>query len=316
MGIPLFDAHCDTITAPMFKEQGILKNALHLDLERAGRFTPYAQFFAIWCDSKGKQTPELFENMRGHFARFSKEISKNADKISLCRTGADAKLASAEGKAAAFVSLEGCEQIAGDILLLRAAFSEIALRMVTLTWNYENTLSGSNAGGAARGLTEQGRAFVRECENLGVIVDVSHLSDPGFWDVAETLSGAFIASHSNSRAVHPSPRNLTDAQFLELKRRGGVAGINLYAGFISPLRPCPLEALIAHIEHFCALGGAENIALGCDFDGCDDLPDGISGIESLPKLWEALLRLNYPEDTVRGIFYNNMMRVVERICTI
>ena len=314
--IPLFDAHCDTITALAFKEQGLLKNRLHLDLGRAAGYSPYAQFFAIWCDSMGKDTLSMFEAMRGHFADFQRELDKNQDKITLCRTAQDAKDAAQSGKAAAFFSLEGCEQLGGDVLLLRAAYDELALRMVTLTWNYENSLSGSNADGESRGLSESGRAFVRECERLGVIVDVSHLSDPGFRDVAEILDGPFVASHSNSRAHFPSRRNLTDEQFLELCRHGGVAGINLYAGFISGRRPCPLLDLTAHIEHFCALGGEKSVALGCDLDGCDTLPEGIGGIEDVHRLYDALLRLNYPEDTLRGIFYNNMMRVVEKVCNI
>jgi len=188
---------------------------------------------------------------------------------------------------------------------------------VNLTWNYENALSGSNAEGADKGLTAQGRAFVERMQQLGMLVDVSHLSDPGFWDVAELSARAgkpFIAGHSNARALCPHRRNLTDEQFTAIIKARGVAGLNMCADFVAEEGPT-VDDLAAHIEHWMSLGGQDSAAIGGDWDGTDLCP-GIDDITGLEALYERLLRLNYPEDLVRNIFYNNMMRVVSEVCTI
>ena len=153
----------------------------------------------------------------------------------------------------------------------------------------------------------------RKLEALGMLADVSHLSDAGFWDVADTLSGPFWASHSNSRSVFSRPRNLTDEQFTAIIDHNGVAGLNLYADFLGGAPD--VDTVIAHLDHWLELGGARHIALGGDLDGCSALPAGFTGVESWPLLYEALLRRNTPEDLVRDLFFNNLMRVVSEVCT-
>ena len=148
-----------------------------------------------------------------------------------------------------------------------------------------------------------------------MLVDVSHLSDPGFWDVAELAEQAgkpFIAGHSNSRAVCGHVRNLTDEQFLAIIKSYGVAGLNMYGDFVGE-QPT-LEGLIAHIEHWMALGGQNSIAIGGDWGGWDLFP-GMRDITGLETLYDRLLQMNYAEETVHAIFYDNMMRVVREVCT-
>jgi membrane dipeptidase len=145
-----------------------------------------------------------------------------------------------------------------------------------------------------------------------MLVDVSHLSDPGFWDVAEELSGPFFASHSNARAVFSHPRNLTDEQFTAIIDHNGVVGLNLYANFLG--ERADLDTAIAHLEHWLELGGERTVALGGDLDGCSSLPEGITGIQDLDRLWELLQR-NYSEALVRALFFENLMRVVSEVCT-
>jgi len=146
-----------------------------------------------------------------------------------------------------------------------------------------------------------------------MLVDVSHLSDPGFWDVAEELSGPFFASHSNARAVFSHPRNLTDEQFTAIIDHNGVVGLNLYANFLG--ERADLDTAIAHLEHWLELGGERTVALGGDLDGCSSLPEGITGIQDLDRLWERLLQRNYSEALVRALFFENLMRVVSEVCT-
>ncbi len=143
------------------------------------------------------------------------------------------------------------------------------------------------------------------------MIDVSHLSDEGFCDVAEITSKPFIASHSNSRTVCPHFRNLTDDQFKVLIKRGGVAGINLCPDFLGT--DPSVDSIVRHIEHFAALGGENNIGIGADFDGIGSLPRGIRGTEDLYKIFDRLLSLNYSQEQADKIAFSNMYRVFSEV---
>ena len=312
-GIDIFDGHCDTVLACLLRGGGFARNGGHLDLERAGAYRRFAQFFALYGEPEDFSEPLSFRTIfdREH-ALFRRELAANEDRLALCTTAGEAEAAFAAGKAAAFLSVEGAELLDCSLERLEEA-RELGVRSVNLTWNHANALSGTNAEEPERGLSPQGRAFVRKLEALGMLADVSHLSDAGFWDVADTLSGPFWASHSNSRSVFSRPRNLTDEQFTAIIDHNGVAGLNLYADFLGGAPD--VDTVIAHLDHWLELGGARHIALGGDLDGCNRLPAGFAGVESWPLLYEALLRRNTPEDLVRDLFFNNLMRVVSEVCT-
>ena len=150
-------------------------------------------------------------------------------------------------------------------------------------------------------------------QELGMLVDVSHLSDPGFWDVMELARKPVFASHSNSRKKCFHPRNLTDEQFTAIIENRGVAGLNMCDEFLGEAPT--IDTLVAHIEHWCSLGGAKNVSLGGDWDGITHPPTGISGIRDIVKLANRLLQLNYSEERVNDLFYNNLVRVVREVCT-
>ena len=323
--IPLFDAHCDTLSRnvstkhPFYAGGSLRRNTGHLDLERLHTaFAPSAQFFAVfdsWDDEKSRKVESLYSRFQAQYALFCRAMEESADLAIHCRTAAEAEAANAAGKTAAFLSVEGAELLDCDEDKLEDAWRK-GVRMVNLTWNFENVLSGSNAEVPDRGLTGPGCVFVRKMQKLGMIVDVSHLSDPGFWEVAELSEAAgvpFIASHSNARSLCPHKRNLTDEQFAAIIKSRGVAGLNLCDKFLAG-RPT-LDDAAAHIEHFLALGGEENVAIGGDWDGCDLCP-GVEQITDIGLLYERLLRRNYSETLVQAIFYNNLMRVVREVCTI
>ena len=187
------------------------------------------------------------------------------------------------------------------------------LKMSGFTWNGENELGFPC--GAAGGLKYPGRRLAEALFAGGIYADVSHLSDPGFWDVAELAERAgipFFASHSNARAVCPHKRNLTDEQITAIIKVQGTVGLNLCASFVG--EPPTLDALIAHVEHIWALGGADSLAVGGDWDGCD-LAAGLTGVDGLTALYEELLRRNHSETLVRALFFENLMRVVSEVCT-
>ena len=163
------------------------------------------------------------------------------------------------------------------------------------------------------GLTEKGREMVEEMERLGIIPDVSHLSDAGFYDVLAITKKPFVASHSNARAVCPSVRNMTDDMIRRLAGRGGVMGLNFCADFLEEKpfgekNPGTIEAIVRHAKHIANVGGIEVLGLGSDFDGIDT-NEGLPGVQSMEKLWHALHGAGFPEDALDRIFCGNVLRV-------
>ena len=310
--IKVFDGHCDTLFQCCRNGGGLRSRPGHLDLERLSQLGQCAQFFAVFGAAEDFPGRDLWTVFLEQQAIFQRETEANRDLVCRCRTGGEAKAALAKGKTAAFLSVEGADLLNCDLDRLEEAW-RLGVRAVNLTWNHANPLSGSSAEEPERGLSARGRAFVRRMEELGMLVDVSHLSDRGFWDVADCTERPFFASHSNSRTVFFHPRNLTDRQFTAIIERNGVAGINLYANFLGE-NP-DVDTVVAHIEHFWALGGERNVSLGGDWDGCAPLAGGITDVRSLEKLYDRLIQRNYGTSLLDGLFFNNLMRVVNEVCT-
>ena len=308
----LFDGHCDTILRCYLEGGGLRRQAGHLDLERRRGKGRWAQFFATFGSPEDMPGRSLWEVFLEEYALFRSEVDANADLVVFCRTGAEARAAFAAGKTAAFLSAEGAELLDCDPDKLRLAH-RMGVRIVNITWNHPNALSGTNAEEPDRGLSEQGRAFVKTMGELGMLVDVSHLSDPGFWDVMEVTDRPVVATHSNARAIFPHPRNLTDAQFTAIINTNGVVGLNMYAGFLGD--DPDFDTVVSHLEHFLALGGENNLSMGGDWDGITRMPRGMSGIQDMEKLYEHLLRRNYSESLLEKVFYSNLMRVVNEVCS-
>ena len=210
----------------------------------------------------------------------------------------------------AILTIEGPAGFAYDPQLLEDLHA-VGFRMTTLGWNENNPLTGSHVTGG--GLTDLGREYVKEAQRLGMIIDVSHISDEGFWNIMEITQAPIVASHSNSRAVCNVSRNLTDDMFLEICKTGGVAGINLYTDFLGT--DATLDTVCAHILHFLELDpSGKHVALGGDLDGCDTLPAGYDGIQSYPVLAQKLLSLGVDPATIADIYWNNAIGVIKKCC--
>ena len=277
------------------------KNGFHTDLERLHKFAPCAQVFAVCAETLDRPVEKADAMLR----RLSQEIEENSDIVMLCLNFHDIKKAAESGKVAVFISIEGCEQISS----LESAYQD-GVRVLHPTWNFDNELCGA-AMGSGRGLTENGRAFVKKAQHMGFALDMSHISERGFWDTLEACEKPVIAGHSNAKALCNVPRNLTDEQFNALVDVGGGAGINLYPEFLGLGKD--INAVIAHIEHFLSLGGERSVFLGCDFDGIDSTPTGLDGVQKLDKLYNELLNRNYPEALVRALFWDNLYDIMEKM---
>lgn len=310
----VFDDHCDTVYQCYRRGKGLFgKNPDgHWDLERIQAFSSYAQFFAIFEDPKGKSEADLADSFAKQCHIFRNEIAKNQNRMTFCRSAPEGKAAFKQGKVAAFLSVEGADLLGCSLSKLEEAY-RLGVRVVNLTWNRANKLSGSHQEETHRGLSSLGVAFVWRMQELGMLVDVSHLSDPGFWDVLSTVKKPVIASHSNARAVFDHTRNVTDSQFYAMIRNGGVVGLNLYSGFLG--MEADMDTIVSHLDHFWSLGGEDHVSIGADWDGCDALPKGMQqGVGSLADLYEHLLQKNYGEILLDKLFYKNMMRVVGEVC--
>lgn len=299
MSIPYFDCHCDTPVEAMINSAKIKNNALHLDLERLAKYKPASQVFAI-CAAE-EQKPVEFARKAIDYLK--KELAANSDIAKLCLNFADIKEAERDGKIAIILSIEGAEQLTS----LENAYSD-GVRIIHLTWNFDNAFCGA-AMDSGSGLTHAGRELVSAAQDMGVLIDLSHISERGFWDVLDISKRPVIAGHSDSRALCDVPRNISDEQFRALVKAGGGAGINLYPEFLG--LGGDIDAVFAHIEHFMSLGGEKSVFLGCDLDGIDEMPNGISGVQDIAEIYECLLRHNYSEALAQDIFRNNLMRIME-----
>ena len=312
MNFPVFDLHCDTalsLLGKSYREMGSLKtNSHHIDLERAGKLPGYAQCFACFTSPLEKypdkvDAPQVFE---WEMISVLREVETHADKISLAYDAKDITQNLQKGKMSAILAIEGPAGIGYDPTLLEDLYS-IGFRMTTLCWNEQNPLTGSHLTGG--GLTEQGREYVKEAQRLGMLIDVSHISDEAFWDIMDITTAPVVASHSNSRTVWNVSRNLTDEMFAALCKTGGVTGINLYSKFLGE-NP-DLDTVCDHIFHLLELDPeGKHICLGGDLDGCDSLPKGFAGVQDYPKLAQCLLDRGLDETMVYDIFWNNAMGVM------
>ena len=208
----------------------------------------------------------------------------------------------------AILTIEGPAGFGFDPALLEDLY-KIGFRMTTLGWNEKNPLTGSNVTGG--GLTDQGREFVREAQRLGILVDVSHISDEGFWDIMKITDAPIVATHSNSRKLCGHSRNLTDDMFRVICETGGMAGYNMCDEFTGE-NPT-IDTVCDHIFHFLELNpSGSGIALGGDLDGVTAMPAGFNGVQDWPKVSGRLLERGLDEHTVRNIFWHNAIGVMER----
>ena len=316
MKFPVFDLHCDTALALLgedLTEFGSLrKNQYHIDLERAKVLPGYVQCFACFT------TPFMTEwHKKDPTVIFEKEIETvmremyyNSDLISQIHSLADIEKNRKAGKMSAILTIEGPAGFGFDPALLEN-LHQIGFRITTLGWNEQNVLCGSHKTGG--GLTDLGREYVKEAQRLGMIIDVSHISDEAFWDIMDITDKPVIASHSNSRSVCPVSRNLTDDMFRAICQTGGVAGFNMCAPFVGD--DPDLDTCADHFIHFLELDGEKHISLGGDLDGCDVLPRGFDGVQDYPKLADKLLERGLGDDLVYDIFWNNAMEVMRKCCT-
>lgn len=301
----VFDMHCDTLLGGSHKQLDLVNDQLHISLDKLGGFSRYVQCFAVFIPDqfRGQGAIDFFDRT---FAYYKAQTEKYADKMEWIRSGKE--LDEPKKPITGILTIEGGCALAGDLSRVKL-LKDQGVAMMTLTWNGPNELGCGTSKN--EGLTEFGKEAIREMERVGMLVDLSHISDAGFEDACSVAKKPLIASHSNSRAVCGHIRNVTDAQFKEYVKRGGLVGLNYARDFIcDEPEKADFEWLYRHIEHFLSLGGEKVVALGSDFDGAH-VPDCLNSAEKNADFYEYLLKKNLNEDLVRDIFFENASRVFQ-----
>lgn len=282
-GYAVFDAHCDTLCHIADKKLKITDNGCSADKNRMTEYKSYTQVFACFI------APRYYEAPRKRFDKLYKAYRK------LDFSGIKPIL-----------SLEGGEMIKSieDVEYLH----ECGVRAVALTWNNTNRLAGG-ADDPDSGLTDFGRAVIRKMEKLNILLDVSHLNDKSFYDAVSVSTRPVIASHSDSRALCPHRRNITDDMFKIIKDSGGCVGLNYYPLFLTERGDCGIEDVVRHAEHFLSLDGEDAVGLGSDFDGIDRTPNGLGTCSDVCGLLDSLQKSGITKEITGKISHANFERV-------
>lgn len=328
------DMHCDTISAlynAMRKDKegnvspsdfGLKKNHLHIDLEKMEKGDYLLQNFGLFVNLKGEEDPlELCLKLMD---LFYKEIGKNKEKINIALKYEDIIHNKNKGKISALLTIEEGGVTKGSLSHLRNYY-RLGVRMLTLTWNHENEIGypsivrkeAEKRQRHNRGLKEFGIMFIEEMEELGMIIDVSHLSDEGVEDVLKYTRKPFVASHSNARQVCNHVRNLKDNFIKKMASRGCVIGINLYPPFLKEeidgrIEKGNIGSIIHHIKHIISVGGTQCIGLGSDFDGIPGHQE-IKDASYMPKLAQRLEDAGISYNVIEKIFYKNVLNLYKEV---
>lgn len=291
-----FDAHCDTLTT------GSLHHHIDWNREDCRR---RGQIFAICADGICQPDLSFFQTAAARLTA--------VPNARLCRDGAELEQAVQTGQIAAVLAVEGAETIGCEPEHLTAAYAA-GVRMIGLTHNRFCGLAGTCVDHPSQGLTESGRTFAEQAVALGMLLDISHLSDAGAYELMNAYPGRVMASHSNARRLCDHPRNLTDELFLKLLDAQGICGINFYTRFLTGREDASADDVVRQIEYLAALDAraVRALALGCDFDGCDTLPSEMQTSAAVEVLAEALLRRNYSQETVERFFFDNLYQFLRR----
>lgn len=297
----------------------------HVDLAAAAEADFAGGFFALYVPSPHPPDPaEIPYAVLLAEPISTEEAARIADELYETLVGLPVTLARSvddfqPGRVTAIVHLEGADPLAPDLSDLEGWY-ERGLRSLGLVWSRPNAFASGvpfrfpSSGDTGPGLTDAGRELVRACNRLGILVDLSHLNEAGFWDVARFSAKPLVATHSNAHALCPSSRNLTDDQLDAVAASGGVVGVNFAVNFLREdgmqlPAETPITEIVRHVDYLAGRMGIDHVALGSDFDGAS-VPEELGGIAGLPKLVQALRDAGYDDAAVDQITHDNWLRVL------
>ncbi len=307
----IIDSHCDTIGKIAGRGiEAFHTKEYHVSVEGLRNGRVGLQFFAAWINQKANLS--CLQQGLKLIDAFYTMINAYPDVLVPITKPQDIDLAIENNRVGAMLTVEGGEILEGKLLNLRILY-QLGVRAMTLTWNYRNEIAdGALETCSNGGLSLFGHEVVKEMNRLGMIIDVSHLSEKGFYDVLEASKRPIAATHSNAWSIQPHRRNLKDEQIQLLAERRGIIGINFCPTFLSQ-NSASLSDILRHIEYISALVGVDIIGIGADFDGIEETPTDIQGPQDYDKIINALLQLNYSEGDVRKIAFENYKRLINEV---
>ena len=316
----MIDLHCDTLSklSKPWHRGNLIHNRYSVDLNRLEQADCLVQCFSTYFFS-GAIPRRFRENCSYRIANrrihvFEKNLALCRERMVPIHSYEDVQQCIAERKTGALLTLEDAVPV-GDSLDKLRHFYDRGIRLITLTWNYENAVGFPNSNDPevmAEGLKPFGREMIAEMNRLGMIIDVSHLSDGGFWDVARYSEKPFIASHSNARSLTVHPRNVTDGMIKTIAEKGGVIGLNFCPKFLGDDKKSSIANMLRHVKHIYEVGGEDVLALGTDFDGIVG-PLQIGSYDQLYLLAEALQKHKMPSRVIDKMWQANALRVIKEI---
>ncbi|WP_434640590.1 dipeptidase [Thermoanaerobacterium thermosaccharolyticum] len=308
----IVDFHCDTLYLIQKDNRDITKknDKGHIDLIRLDEGMVHLQVFATFVEPEYMRKDAAAKTLKMIDKLY--QLMEKTDKIKLILSGKDVEEAKSENKLGALLSIEGGEALEGDLSLLRM-FYKLGVRAMTLTWSLRNDLGDGILGSSDYGLTSFGKDVIKEMNRLGMIVDVSHLNERGFWDAINICEKPLIASHSDCKALCRHPRNLSDEQIKAIADKGGVIGINFCPNFLRDDDNASIEDVLDHIEHIVNLVGINHVGFGSDFDGIEKTPLGLDDVASFPKILDGLKKRGFSDDEINSISHDNFERIIKEI---
>ena len=312
------DTHCDTLMkfmpqprgSPHARRLGQRSDVGHIDLPRLVKGGVDCQTFAVYTGGRVNQPGATLTALR-MIDLFYSECDANEGIVPVYSYD-EILAAEGAGKVAALLAIEGAEPLQGDLGALRV-FYRLGVRMLSFTWNWRTPFAdGLDAKRSEGKLTDLGVKALREMERLGMVLDVSHISDSCFWDIVDLKEGAFIASHSNCRNVCDHQRNLTDDMIRALADHNGVIGMNFAPAFVDK-EEATVERVVDHIDHIVNLVGPDHVGLGSDFDGISSTPVGLEDATKMTSITRELVKREYSDEDIMKILGGNHLRVFKEI---
>ncbi len=309
------DGHCDTLGEVLAGFRRLHDHAGHghVDLPRLAAGGVTAQVFACFVPVSEYHAGATRHALQ-RLDAFHEALAEDDSRLLLATGAADIPQAKASGRIAGLLGLEGAEALAGSLEVLRC-FHRLGVRVLGLTWNYRNEVADGVHDSGMTGLTPFGVRVIEECNRIGMVIDVSHLSPAGLAHVLEVSQRPVIASHSNARALCDHIRNLTDAQIEAIAAHDVLIGVTFVPAFLTtPEEDATLGHVLDQLDYLIRVAGPEHVMIGSDFDGIHFAPRGIEDASRYPALTEGMLMRGHDETTIRQVLGLNFLRVLHTVC--
>lgn len=308
----IIDAHCDSILDVLHKRRhlGEPNHEGQADLVSLRKAGVKLQFFAVFIESAYKPERAVLRGLEG-IEVFRREVERHPHLVTLVTSATDLTTLETQEQLGALLTVEGGEALGGQLSMVGVLY-RLGVRSLGLTWNQGNELAdGVGVGENHRGLTEFGKTVIKEMNKLGMLVDLAHIAERGFWDALEVSERPVIVSHGNCQRLCSHPRNLTDGQLRALAEQDGCLGITFVPEFIDSETPC-VDRLLDHIDHAVEVMGIDHVGFGSDFDGMDSRTPGLETAAALPYLLERLRGRGYTEEQLDKLAWGNWFRVLKQ----